>query len=397
MNTGGVLLSVNAGSSSLKVSVFYATNLEAVAHAVSIEGIGTPDSCFIPQGAYGTDATRSLPVATVSDAVNLVASWLQDELHIEAASISAVGHRVVHGGERYTRATRITDEVIEYLSTLTPLAPNHMPGTLTVLQAFLEKYPQIPQVACFDTAFFAAVPTIAKTLPVPASLGLRRYGFHGLSYSWLLTSFAKHEGAAAAHGRVIMAHLGSGASVCAVKNGQPLDMSMGFTPVSGIMMSTRTGDIEPGVLTYLQKEKGYDTDTLIRMVSKESGLLGVSGYSADMHSLLQAQAEHEGAALAVELFCYTIKKQVGAYAAALGGVDSIIFSGGIGERSAEIRQRICQDLDFLGIILDEQRNNASMRLISANASRVGVHVIPAQEDVSIVRQTDALLHERASE
>lgn len=389
---GGVILSINAGSSSLKVAVFDESNIDAPTTSASIEGIGTDASCFIPNGEYGSNETRAVPIPTIDAAIQLVSQWLS-ELNI---SPNAIGHRVVHGGERFSNAALLDDDVVTYLATLTPLAPNHMPGTLAAITAFRSAYPDTPQVACFDTAFFAQVPTIAKTLPIPKELGLKRYGFHGLSYASLLKSFAEHEGETAAHGRVIMAHLGSGASVCAVKNGQPIDMTMGFTPISGIMMSTRTGDLEPGVLTYLQQEKDYDTTALTELVSKQSGLLGVSGLSADMHTLLQAQAENPDAALAIELFCYKLTKQIGAFAAALGGVDSVIFSGGIGERSAEIRARICQTLSFLGIIVDEQRNNANERLISADTSGVGVHIIPAKEDASIVRQTAAVLQERAS-
>ena len=389
---GGVILSINAGSSSLKVAVFDEETLDTPVASASVEGIGTNDSCFIPGGTYGSSDTRTLPIPTMDAAIQFVSQWLTSELH---STPIAIGHRVVHGGERFSDAALIDDTVIEYLTSLTPLAPNHMPGTLAAITAFRTTYPTVSHVACFDTAFFAQVPTVAKTLPLPKELGVRRYGFHGLSYSSLLHSFTSHEGNVAARGRIIMAHLGSGASVCALKDGHPIDMTMGFTPVSGIMMSTRTGDIEPGVLTYLQQEKGYTTEAITELVSKKSGLLGVSGLSADMHTLLQAQHENSDAALAIELFCYRITKQIGAFAAALGGIDSIIFSGGIGERSAEIRARICQTLSFLGIIVDEQRNDAHERLISADTSGVGVHVIPAKEDISIVTQTAALLQERA--
>jgi acetate kinase len=389
MNKGGVLLSINAGSSSLKVAVFDATQLESPISSVSIEGIGTDTAAILPDG--NEEAARHLPIATAREAVEVVKQWLSNDIAIASDTVLAIGYRVVHGGERFTEATRITPTVLEYLDTLTPLAPNHMPSTLSVIAAFQAAYPSTDHVACFDTSFFSDIPEVAKTLPLPQEYDIRRFGFHGLSYSSLLESFRQHEGETAACGRVIMAHLGSGASVSALKNGRPVDMSMGFTPVSGIMMSTRSGDIEPEALTYLQREKGLSVVAISELVSRKSGLLGVSGVSAEMHTLLAKQHEDNQVALAVELFCYKVKKQIGAYAAVLGGVDSLIFSGGIGERSAEIRQRICADLSFLGIIIDEKRNQHNERLISEDGAGVGVHVIPAREDVSIVRQTYSVL------
>lgn len=366
------ILSVNAGSSSLKVSVFERDFLESARDSLAIEDIEPT-------------------LHALEQAVQQVQNWLQNTLSLQPGDIEAIGHRVVHGGEKYSSAERITPDLLAYLASITPLAPNHMPSALAALNAFQQTYPQVQHVACFDTSFFHSVPEVAKTLPIPLTLQkeshIRRYGFHGLSYAGLLDSFQQHEGSVAANGRVIMLHLGSGASVAATKNGQPIDMTMGFTPISGIMMSTRSGDLEPGVLTFLANEKGMSTDQISHLLSHESGLLGVSETTADMHVLLDTQNQNPKGALAVELFCYKIKKTIGAYAAALGGVDSIIFSGGIGERSAEIRRRICQDLEFLGIVIDEQRNQGNERLISSDQSNVGVHVILAREDHSIITQT----------
>jgi acetate kinase len=366
------VLSVNAGSSSLKVSVFDQNNYAYSRASLSIEDIAaTPEAS--------------------QQAVYQVQQWLRDEVSIHESDITAVGHRVVHGGEKYSSATSIDHDLLMYLQSITPLAPNHMPSAIASIEAFTRSYPEAHHVACFDTSFFHTVPMVAKTLPIPLSLqkesGIRRYGFHGLSYQGLLASFEEVEGKNAANGRVILAHLGSGASVAAVHCGNPVDMSMGFTPVSGIMMSTRSGDLEPGLMTYLASQKHMTTAQISHLLSHESGLLGVSEMTADMHALLQAQSAHPQAALAVDLFCYKIKKQIGAYAAALGGVDSIIFSGGIGERSAEIRRRICQGLEFLGIVIEEEKNSRNERLISAETSTVGVHVIPAQEEISIITQT----------
>jgi acetate kinase len=367
-----VVLSVNAGSSSLKVSVFDRNDPALARASFAVEDI-EPTS----------HATQT--------AVKQVQQWLQDKLSLSIKDVEAIGHRVVHGGEKYDSAVRITPDVRTYLESITPLAPNHMPSALATISAFTDEYPTAQHVACFDTSFFHAVPEVAKIFPLPLSLqkesGIRRYGFHGLAYAGLLDSFRQHEGETAYRGRVILAHLGSGASVAAIKDGQPLDMSMGFTPVSGIMMSTRSGDLEPGVMTYLATEKGMSSQDISTLLSHQSGLLGVSELTADMHVLLNSQQDNPQAALAIELFCYKIKKMIGAYTAVLGGVDSIIFSGGIGERSAEIRRGICQGLAYLGIELEDSRNNSSERLISADTSRVGIHVIPAREEYSIITQT----------
>ena len=366
------LLSINTGSSSLKVAIFDDDQLEVPRTSLSLENI-----------------------ISFQEAVLSVKKWLETEALNNQDTVTAIGYRVVHGGTRFDAATAINADVIEYLTSLTPLAPNHMPATLACMAAFQQTFPAATHVACFDTSFFHDIPAVAKTLPIPIELQekehIRRFGFHGLSYQSLLDSFTAHEGEVAAHGRVIMAHLGSGASVSACKNGQPIDMSMGFTPISGIMMSTRSGDIEPGVLTYLQQEKGYSTAQINDLVAHKSGLLGVSGLSGDMHTLLQAQHDNTNAQLAIELFCYKIKKTIGGYVAALGGIDSIIFTGGIGERSAEIRARICSELEFLGITISQERNSDNARLISSDESRVGVHVIAAHEDVSIIKQTNNVL------
>lgn len=390
-----VLLSVNAGSSSLKVSVFDPNEPTKPRTSLFVEGIGSAEGALIPNGVYGSEDTKQLPIASFVEAADHVKSWLNSE-SIQSSDVIGIGYRVVHGGEKYKEAAEVTPEMLGYLESITPLAPNHMPAALTAMRAFLEVYPDATHVACFDTSFFHDIPAVAKTLPIPINLqeehNIRRYGFHGLSYQYLLASFTEHEGEEAAKGRIIMAHLGSGASLTAVKEGAPIDMSMGFTPVSGIMMSTRSGDIEPGVLTYLQKEKGLSAEEVADMVTYKSGLLGVSGYTTDMLTLLNEQHDNPHAALAVELFCYKITKTIGGYIAALGGVDSIIFSGGIGERSAEIRRRILANFGYIGLEVDEARNASGERLISTDTSKVGIHVIPAQEDYSIVTQSLRVIH-----
>lgn len=380
-----VVLSVNAGSSSLKVSVFETDQLDVPKDSLSLEGIGVTNTTVV--GAP----------ASFEEAVQRVGTWLSTNLGIHPGDVEAIGYRVVHGGERYAAASKVDSELLDYLQSITPLAPNHMPAALTTINAFLAAYPNTLHVSCFDTSFFHDLPDTAKVLPIPLSLQkeahIRRYGFHGLAYQGLLTSFRAHEGEAAARGRIIMAHLGSGASITACVNGAPIDTSMGFTPVSGIMMSTRSGDIEPGVITFLEKEKGMSSDEITELMTYKSGLLGVSGLTADMYTLLQTQHENPSVALAVELFCYKIKKTIGGYAAALGGIDSIIFSGGIGERSDEIRARICEGLEFMGLAIDSGRNASNQRCISADNSDVGVHVIPAQEERSIVTQTLEIMNQ----
>lgn len=387
-----MFLVINAGSSSLKVALYGGKDSEPIC-SVSIEDIGSAEAHCIPDGQYGGDQTTTIDAPTHEEAAIQAKRWLESRLP-QALLITAVGYRIVHGGDRFTEPTVLTYEVLEYLEQLTPLAPNHMPATLQCIRVFERLYDEAVHIGCFDTAFFADVPEVAQTLPLPKSFrdkGIRRYGFHGLSYEYLLYSFRQHEGEAAARGRVLLLHLGSGASMSALKNGRPIDMSMGFTPVSGIMMSTRTGDIEPGALMYMQQQIGLTVDEVFDVVAKQSGLLGVSGRSSDMLTLLRSQGDDPDAALAIELFCYTIKKTVGAYAAVLGGVDSIVFTGGIGERSAEIRKRILSGLEFLGIRLDEGRNDASERCISHDDSQVGVHVIPAREDHTILIQIQDVL------
>jgi len=395
-----VLLSINSGSSSLKVAVFDESNLNTPRASLFVENIGTPNAALIPNGEYGSDATEHPVINTFDDAAEQVKNWLSEKLAVKADDIQAIGYRVVHGGERYKEASLVTPDLLAYLESITALAPNHMPATLTTINAFRDVYPDAPQVACFDTSFFHDIPEVAKTLPLPLTLQrenhIRRYGFHGLSYQFLLGNFKEHEGEDAAKGRLVIAHLGSGASIAAVKDGKPVDMSMGFTPVSGIMMSTRTGDLEPGVATYLQTQLGMSVEEVSEMMTHKSGLLGVSEMTADMYTLVQNQHNDEKVALALDLFCYKITKTIGSYAAAMGGLDSIIFSGGIGERSAEIRGRVLKNFGFLGLEVDDARNATNERLISTDTSKVSAHVIQTQEDYSIITQSLAAINkERA--
>lgn len=381
------ILTVNAGSSSVKLALFE-NDYDNPVLSVSIENIGTAETAsLIPSGQYGSNDTNEIKATNHREAIEAAVEWLHQQAHIDG--IDAIGHRVVHGGTEHHRPARIDDELMEYLHSITPLAPNHMHPSLSCIEALRTSYPESVHVATFDTGFFKEVPTVARTLALPRELrdqGIQRYGFHGLSYEYLLDNFGKTEGEEAKKGRVIIAHLGSGASISAIKDGKPLDMSMGFTPASGIIMSTRSGDIDPGVIDYLLAQ-GKTREEIQRLLYKESGLLGLSENTADMYTLLQSEATDERARLAIEVFCYTIRKTIGAYSAVLGGVDSIIFAAGIGERSAEIRARVCEPLAYLGVEIDKERNENGERLISTDDSTVGVHVIHTHEDRIIAVKT----------
>ena len=280
------------------------------------------------------------------------------------------------------------------LRQLTAYDPDHLPGEIALIEAFQHRHPQLRQVACFDTAFHKNMPRVAQLLPLPrryAAQGLRRYGFHGLSYSYLLAELGRRAGPAAAQGRVILAHLGSGASLAAVRGGQPQDTSMGFTPAAGLVMGTRPGDLDPGVAAYLLQADKLTPSQFNHLIHHESGLLGVSETSADMRDLLAAQATDERAAEAVALFCYQARKWVGAYAAVLGGLDTLVFAGGVGEHAPEVRARICAGLEFLGIALDAAHNAANAAVISTAASRVTVHVIPTDEERMLAEMVGQVL------
>lgn len=384
------ILTFNAGSSSLKLGLYQSTDdLQLVAQA-TVENIGHAPASFwsmVPSGEQ-TPAV-SITARTHDEAMRYLEKWLHQYI-TSPQDILAVGHRIVHGGSLYYRATLISSRVLSDLNDLRDIDPDHMPAALESIAALQSSYPHAPHIACFDTAFYRDLPPVAQRLPLPRSLhdkGLRRYGFHGLSYGYLLHDFYTHEGSVAARGRIVMAHLGSGSSLCAIKNGKPVDTTMGFTPAGGIPMSTRSGDIDPGVMWYLHRTIGQSPEQFNTMVNTQSGLLGVSGKTADMRELLRLQGDNSHAAEAIELYCYSITKAIGALSASVGGLDSLIFSGGIGERSAEIRERICQNFDYLGIRLNPARNTANERLISEDGAPVGVHVIPTDESQMIASET----------
>lgn len=324
-------------------------------------------------------------------ALEAVFAWLDERKYF--SQLAAAGHRLVHGGPRYREPQRITPEFLSEMEQLVPLDPDHMPAAIRGIQFIAKKFPELPQVACFDTAFHSSLPKVARMYALPRRFyeqGIFRYGFHGLSYEYILGELRALDGKLAG-GRIIIAHLGSGASMVAIKDGKSIDTSMGFTPLEGLVMSTRSGDVDPGLLLYLLAQEKMSSKEVNTLLNKESGLAGVSGTSADMRDLLGKVSHDARAADAVELFCYRAKKYLGAYAAVLGGLDVLVFTGGIGEHAPTVRERICSGLEFLGICLDSSRNEANAPLISSSDSRVSVRVIQTDEDRMIVRHVIAVL------
>ena len=387
------ILTINGGSSSIKFALFEANRSLRERLTGEIERIGSPDAVLsVHRSAWGTAYTQPLAATGYQGATLALLDWAAQ--HEEEIGLVAVGHRVVHGGPDCHAPQRVSPRLADALRALVPLDPEHLPGEIALIEAFGRRFSDLPQVACFDTAFHHALPRVAQLLPIPRrydALGLRRYGFHGLSYEFLMGELLRAEGAAVAHGRVILAHLGNGASLAAVRDGQPVDTSMGLTPAGGVMMGTRTGDLDPGLGGYLARTEGLDAEGFNHMVNFESGLLGLSETSADMRDLLGVETQDVRAAEAVALFCHQVTKSIGAFAAALGGLDALVFAGGIGEHAPVIRARICSALGFLGIDLDAPRNDANVGLISTDAGRVRVRVMRTNEALVIARATRQLL------
>ncbi|MDY3553139.1 acetate/propionate family kinase [Gemmata sp. JC717] len=325
-----------------------------------------------------------------------VAAAVVEQLERSGAlrDLAGVGHRLVHGGPRHTAPALVTPELMGELEELKALDPTHLPVELELIEAVAARCPGVPQVACFDTGFHRDLPAVARTLPIPRRYleqGVRRYGFHGLSYEYLLAELERIAGAEAAHGRVIFAHLGSGSSLAAVRNGTCVDTTMGFTPTGGLMMGTRSGDLDPGVLVHLMRSEGLGAEQIDALINRESGLRGLSGTSSDLRFLLANEDKDPRAAEAVAVYCYQVRKWIGAMAAALGGLDTLVFSGGIGENAPEIRARICAGLSFFGVQLATQANAAGAPVVSARIAPVVVRVIPTDEELTIARAAQRLL------
>ena len=392
------ILTVNSGSSSLKFALF---TLEPAPHRLLDGIVDRVGSSHATLAIAESEGQFSAPVPIDAGSHRIAAErlieWL--ESHARDTSLAAVGHRIVHGGPLYRQSQELTSPVVEDLRRLVPFAPNHLPAELALIDAFRHARPDVTQVACFDTAFHHDLPDVARVLPIPRSheaAGVRRYGFHGLSYAYLLQELERVAGPAAASGRVILAHLGNGASLAALRDGRCVDTSMGFTPAGGLVMGTRPGDLDPGVVTYLVRTERLTAEQLEDLLTRRSGLLGISETSADMRDLLAREDVDPRCRLAVAMFCYQATKWLGAFTAVLGGLDTLVFAGGIGEHSSTIRSRICDSLGFLGLRLDAPGNAADASVISSNSSRVVVRVIPTNEDVMIARAAYEFLDARRS-
>lgn len=384
------VLAINGGSSSIKFALFDVTQMTRVRWG-KIERAGSEAATLThSNSATGREETLALP--SESDAGDYLVDWIDRQTF--AADITAIGHRVVHGGEKLNAPHVIDDPLLAELRRITPYDPDHLPAEIRLIERFRAHFPSVPQVACFDTAFHKDMPPVAKTIAIPRryqAKGIRRYGFHGLSYAYLMQELERVAGAQVAAGRVILAHLGSGASMAAVHHQRSVDTSMAFTPAAGLMMSTRSGDVDPGLVSFLARSEGMSAAQFDHMVNHDSGLLGVSETASDMRILLAREREDHRAAEAVSLFCHQVKRWIGAYAAVLGGLDTLVFAGGIGENAAPVRARICEGLEFLGVDLDEARNAAHASVISSDASRVTVHVIRTDEELMIARSVFRVL------
>lgn len=388
------ILTINSGSSSIKTSLYRVGSAETLLLSGQLESIGQAESDFSLLDSAGHPVVqRQLPLPDQTAALNTLFDWLKS--HPETSDFDAVGHRIVHGGPRYRTPQRVDAAMLAELRRIAPFDPLHLPSEIDACEAIDRRYPQLPQVACFDTAFHHTLLEEARLLPLPrrfADQGIVRYGFHGLSYEYILEEL-RRQNASAARGRIIIAHLGNGASMAAVHNGQCRDTTMGFTPTGGLIMGTRSGDLDPGVLLYLAQQQQVSPKDLNHLVNRESGLLGLSGISSDMRELLKQSPGNPAADLAIRCFCYQARKFIGALSAALGGLDTLIFTAGIGQYSAPVRERICNGLDWLGLYLDSAANAAGATVISTPASRVCVRVIRTNEELMIVRHTKRLLEQ----
>ncbi len=384
----GALLAINAGSSSIRFALYDAGDPLRRLLDGKVDRIGLSGTNLTFQEA--TQQSQDRPITDLpSDCtpVTFLLDWLETQPAFQ--SVKAVGHRVVHG-MTHSEPEHVSPELLDELHRITPYDPEHLPLEIELIEAFQKRHPALPQVVCFDTAFHRTMPRVASLLAVPRryeAAGVRRYGFHGLSYEFLMEELDRIGDPATTKGRVILAHLGNGSSLAAVRDGRSIDTSMGFTPASGLVMSTRSGDIDPGLVSYFARTEQMSGAQFQDMLNHASGLLGVSETSSDLRDLLARESEDVRAAEAVALFCYQARKWIGSFAAALGGLDTLVFAGGIGENAALIRRRICEHLGFLGIDLHEARNTSNASLISTDGGRVAVRVIRTNEELMIARST----------
>jgi acetate kinase len=387
------ILAINGGSSSIKFALYSMSDPpERRMHGV-IDRIGLDDTTLRCDDLSGSEVKcQVIGTLDLRAAAAFLVNWLDTEIGL--ASIAAVGHRIVNGGVQHSKSEPFSDALMVELRRVSAWAPEHLPAEIAMVDLIRERRPELAQFACFDTAFHREMPSVAKIMAIPRRLnakGVERLGFHGLSYAFLMEELERTVGAEAARGRVILAHLGNGASLAAVRNGKSIDTSMGFTPAAGVPMSTRSGDLDPGLLWYLAQTEQMTAEQFNHMINHQSGLLGVSDTSSDVRDLLGREADDSRAADAIAMFCYQIRKCIGAYAAALGGLDTLIFAGGIGENSPVIRARICQELGFLGVQLHQERNDRSESKISVDGSPVAVRVMHTDEEFMIAKSVRAIV------
>ena len=385
------ILTINGGSSSIRFGVFAAERPPRRLLQGKMERIGSVEASLTVERAGDAPAKIPPKLDRQDTPVGYLLDWLESQP--EFKSIAGVGHRVVHGMQ-HSEPELVTAKLLDELKSFIAFDPEHLPREIELIEALRHRYGQMPQIVCFDTAFHRTMPPVATQLPIPrryAARGVQRYGFHGLSYTFLLQELERLGDGAAAQGRVILAHLGSGASIAAVRDGRCIDTSMGFTPAAGLMMGTRSGDLDPGLMSYLALTDSMSAEQFRTMVNHESGLLGLSESSADVRDLLDREANDPRAAEALALFCYQAKKWIGAFAAALGGVDTLVFAGGIGENAAPVRKRICDGLEFLGIDIDERANSRHAERISSGRGAVAVRVIRTDEESVIAALSIGLL------
>jgi acetate kinase len=386
------VLTINGGSSSIKFALYRSNETLDRTLSGKIDRLGLENTSLEFHDLETGERTRQLIDSASKDSgAAFLLDWLEQRVGLN--TLAAVGHRVVHGMQ-HTAPERVSEQLLAELRAIVDCDPQHLPGEIELIEAFRSRIPSLPQFACFDTAFHRSMPRVAKLLAIPRRFGqqgVQRYGFHGLSYTFLMQELERLGDIAASNGRVILAHLGNGASLAAVRDGKGIDTSMGFTPTAGLPMSTRSGDLDPGLFSYLSRTENLTMNQLDQMVNHQSGLLGISETSSDMRDLLARESNDVRAAEAVELFCYQVKKWLGSFVAALGGLNTLVFAGGIGENTPVVRSRICAGLSCFGIEFDDDRNESGSNIISTDASRVTVRVIRTDEEIVIARSVMELL------
>ncbi len=393
------ILTINSGSSSIKFALFEMNGSLNRVLAGKFDRIGLSGAALkVVDPKTDKKEERAIQAPDHASCVRPLIELIEERMC--NAVLNAIGHRIVHGGPRYREPQRVDAAMLEELQRLSPYDPEHLPSEIALMESLAESYVDVPQIACFDTAFHRELPPVARLLPIPrkyAAKGVQRYGFHGLSYAYLMGELERLAGTEAAHGRVILAHLGNGASMAAVQNGRCMDTTMAFTPAAGLVMSTRSGDIDPGLVAYLARTENMTTEQFHEMINAKSGLLGISEISPDMRDLLEREKADERAAEALAIFCQQAKKWIGALAAVLGGLDTLVFAGGIGENAPVIRARICDGLSFLGIEIDPKRNEASAETITTDNSGATARVIRTDEEIYMAKAVMQLLAKEKSD